>query len=152
MFMNLIVVAERVRGELTLQEFLALIDTKVRGARANSDVSALTVVMMNPAVRPALPLIGLNHITSGLADLPWELAQATVSPIEIAGDDVAISTAMDVELITSSLETKFSVAYSTAVFSQTDVTYIVGRLIDAVSALVGAPDQRVQGLLQRWRA
>jgi hypothetical protein len=146
LYTNLIAVAERVRGGLTASEFLALIERKVLRAHANGDVSALTAVMKNPAVRPTLPVIGLNFFS--FADgAAWELAGTRVTDIEIPADDVALLTALEVAVHGSPASMTITVNYDTAIFDAEGARQILNSLMVATDGLLGNPSSRVADLL-----
>jgi acyl carrier protein len=150
LYTNLIAVAERVSGDLSVGDFLARIERKVLRAHANGEVTALAAVMRNPAARPALPVIGLNYIV--LSDGgDWRLAGTTVTPIEVNADDVSMVTALEVMVLAAPESMKIAVGYDTAIFHADGVGRIVRRLIDAVDGLIGDPKLLVADLLQSWR-
>jgi hypothetical protein len=114
LYTNLIAVAERVSGGLTVAEFLARIERKVLQAHANGDVSALAAVMKNPAVRPSLPVIGLNYIDSSFDGGEWKFAGTTVKPIEVNAEDVALVTALEVSVLAAPESMEITLGYDTA--------------------------------------
>jgi amino acid adenylation domain-containing protein len=151
LYTNLIAVAERVDGDLTVREFLDRIERKVLRAHANSDVSALAAVMKNPAVRPTLPVIGLNFIDASLDGGDWEFCGATVKSITVNADDVALVTALEVSVLSAPESMEITLAYDTAIFHADAVRQIVKRLMNAADGLVGNPKLRLADLLHSWR-
>jgi hypothetical protein len=152
MYTNLMVVAQRVEGDLTTGEFLALIERKVLRGMANADVSALAVVMRNPSARPTLPVIGLNYIDSATQGDAWTFSGTTVTSIEVSTDDESPVTALEVVAVATPDSMSITAGYDTAVFHADAVRLIVNRLIDATDALVGDPGLSLADLLQSWRA
>jgi hypothetical protein len=151
LYTNLIAVAERVDGEVSVAEFLARIERKVLRAHANGDVTALAAVMKNPSVRPRLPLIGLNYIVQADGD-EWQFAGTAVASIEVNADDVSMVTALEVEVIAAPESMKIVLGYDTAIFHADGVARIAGKLIDAVEGLMGDSTLLVADLLRSWRA
>lgn len=147
LYTNLIAVAERVAGELTVKEFIDRIERKVLQAHANGDVSALAAVMKNPAVRPALPVIGLNYIDSSLDGGEWEFAGTTVKSIAVNADDVALVTALEVSVLAAPESMEITLAYDTAIFRGAAVRKILSTLMSAVDRLSGDPDRQLEEVL-----
>jgi amino acid adenylation domain-containing protein len=148
LYTNLIAVAERVSGGLTVAEFLARIERKVLQAHANGDVSALAAVMKNPAVRPSLPVIGLNYIDSSFDGGEWKFAGTTVKPIEVNAEDVALVTALEVSVLAAPESMEITLGYDTAIFNGGAVSKILDMLTSAVDGLSCNPGLQLDAVLQ----
>jgi amino acid adenylation domain-containing protein len=151
MYTNLTVIAARVRRELTLGEFLSQIEQKVLQAHANCDISALTVLLMDPSAIPPLPMLGFNFI-----DLPndcdWQFRGTMTEPIDLKAEDVADVCALEVNLFFKRGSMTMTVGYNTAVFTPGGVAQIGAALWKAAAAFVSSADLPIEELLRSWRA
>jgi amino acid adenylation domain-containing protein len=148
LYTNLIVVAERVKQELTATDFLARIERKVLRGHANGDVSALAVVMKDPAARPALPVVGLNFVASDGGD--WGLTGTVVTPIEINTEAVALVTALEVGVLAGPQSMTVIVYYDTAIFNAVGVRQIAKRMMEAADGLMSSQTLRLADIMQSW--
>lgn len=147
LYTNLIAIVGRVEGHLTLNEFLTGIERKVLRAHENGDVSALTAVMKNPALRPNMPVVGLNVIDSSTLGGGWEFAGTTVTSIEAHRQDEAPVAALEVWLPVA-LDAMITVAYDTTIFSADAVKRIVTGMLGAVDALTGNSQSRLADVVK----
>jgi amino acid adenylation domain-containing protein len=142
MYTNLMAISARASRELQLGQFLAQIERKVAQSRSNSDLSALTAVMFDPTLMPALPMIGLNFI-----DLPneadWVFDGATVTPIPLLLEQEADLCAL--ELTVRAGQATF--AYNTALFHDADVARLAARLWDIVDGFERRPEAAIGAVL-----
>jgi hypothetical protein len=150
LYTNLMAIAERVRGDLTVAEFLTLVERKVLRAYANADVTALVAVMKNPALRPTLPLIGLNFLDASRVSGGWEFAGTTVTPIE--EDEVGLVTAIEVVVLAAPQSLRIIVNYDTAAFRAEDAMQIASKMARAAEALSGDPTIRITDVRRAWQA
>jgi hypothetical protein len=155
LYNNLMAIAERVRGDLTVEEFLALIQRKVlralRAAAASPGVTALLAVMKNPALRPALPVIGLNFLDASKVNGGWEFAGATVTPITADADEVGLTTSAEVVVLAAPQSLGIKVNYDTAIFRAEDARQIAMTMMRAAEALSGDPTVLVADVLRTWQ-
>jgi len=146
MYTNLVAIAARAAPGITLAEFLALVDRKVSQARSNSDVSALTALMGDPGLMPAMPMIGLNFI-----ELPnesrWDFHGAVVTPIPLLLEEEADLCALELTVRVAEGESEMTVAYNTAMFGDEDVRRISDGLWTMIDHFGKRPHARVAELL-----
>ncbi|MES2352441.1 MAG: amino acid adenylation domain-containing protein [Pseudomonadota bacterium] len=142
MYTNLMAISARASGDLQLGQFLALIERKVAQSRSNSDLSALTAVMFDPSLMPALPMIGLNFI-----DLPnetdWAFDGATVTTIPLLLEQEADLCAL--ELTVRAAQATF--AYNTALFHDGDLARLAARLWDIIDGFERRPEAAIGAVL-----
>lgn len=143
MYTNLMAISARASRQLALGQFLALIERKVSQARSNSDLSALTAVMFDPSLMPALPMVGLNVI-----DLPnetaWEFEGAQVQPIALLLEQEADLCAL--ELTVRGGQASF--AYSTALLHDEDVQRLAQRLWQIIDGFERTPEATIGAMLE----
>ena len=150
MYTNLIMVATRVRKEITLWELLGAIARKVLMAYVNGDVSALTAVMQAPEVMPAMPLIGLNFVKLP-NECGWRLAGTSVSPINLRGDDGDGFCALEALVRFDRGRMSIVIKSKTEVFPPGSGRRIGAGLLFAVESIAAAPDMKVGDFMEAWR-